>query len=82
MEPETEQAIEHINERFSDHADHIKEWMDKRDIVLFGEDGRGGLVADVNSLKKTNRVLLWFISTVAAPVIADLVIRAKGLMAS
>ena len=63
------------------HLDNIKclveginTKMDKRDLVLFGEDGRGGLVADVNAAKQRARILTWIVGGVIFPIIVGILV--------
>lgn len=52
----------------------ISEKIDKRDIVLFGEDGRGGLVADVNAAKQRSRILTWIVGGVVFPLLVSVIL--------
>lgn len=42
--------------------------MTKRDVVLFGEDGRGGLVQEVAALRAKSEFLSWLVGVAAVAV--------------
>lgn len=58
-----------LAERVKNLSDRLKE----RDRVLFGDDGRGGLVADMNRNNLQWKVLLAIVTLIIIPLLVYLV---------